>query len=146
MHRAAWRSDPKAVELLLKAGADLTSRNDEGQTKLIKFASIMNGISSTSFHQDRKPRLEVFKMLIDAGADVNAVDGKHRSALHALALCGDENRSKARQQSEAVDLLVKAGIAIEAIDSDGRSALDIFSAQDDHEMVDLLSRYLPGHE
>lgn len=85
-------------------------------------------------------------MLIDAGADVNAVDGKHRSALHALALCGDENRSKARQQSEAVDLLVKAGIAIEAIDSDGRSALDIFSAQDDHEMVDLLSRYLPGHE
>jgi len=144
VHRAAWRSNPEIVRLLLRAGANLTMKNDEGQTPLIKFASSLNRVCVYNADaEDLDPRVQVLWMLITADADVDAVDAKHQTALHAVALCS-EDYTKQPRRIEAAKLLLAAGLALEAADSDGRTALDIFIKQEDYEMVGLLSSYIHG--
>lgn len=65
-------------EMLPAAGADLTARNNNGQTLLTNFASNINCICLKYFHDHRKgtnPRVGMFKLRIDAGS-VNAKDLK----------------------------------------------------------------------
>ena len=71
---AAKKGDKAEVERLLKAGADVNAKNNDGWTALMKASE--NG------------RKEVVEMLINAGADVNAKnnDGKTRSEEHTSEL------------------------------------------------------------
>ncbi len=143
MHRATYRSDPAIVELLLQAGADLTIKNASGQTPLHKFASDIDGFCCGRYTPDGEQvdhRMQVLNMLIDAGADVNTVDIRNRTCLHALADCSRRYAQKPRR-AEAAKLLLAAGVALEAVDSDGRTALELFSNLKDQAMVKLLSSY-----
>ena len=75
---------------LSKAGADLSTRDDEGST-LLHTAVLTN--------------LSVAKELIKMGADINACDKKGRTALHVACEC---------RNAPAIKILIQAGAQINA--------------------------------
>jgi ankyrin repeat protein len=56
-------------------------------------------------------RVEIMTMLLDAGADINAVDENHRTACHIAIL---------NNQFDALKLLVERGANLGVVDSNGR--------------------------
>jgi ankyrin repeat protein len=141
VHRASWRSEPKVVELLIDAGADLAATNSEGLTPLMKFALSIDDMCNICNTPTLDPRLEVLKMVLDRDDNIYAVDKKFRTALHVLGVKDDGKRAyrRAPRRLEAAKLLIRAGIPVDAVDGDGRTAMDIFSNLKDFEMVQLLS-------
>jgi ankyrin repeat protein len=61
-------------------------------------------------------RVEIMTMLLDAGADINAVNEYHYTACHIAIL---------NNQFDALKLLVERGANLGVVDSDGRSLLSI---------------------
>lgn len=142
MHRASWRSHPTIVKLLLDAGADLTTRNNEEQTPLVTYAYWINGVSQyfdPMLGHTVHPRLQAFKMIVDAGADVNPSDLKKRTPLHALALSGG---SPSGNKIGAIKMLIDAGAAVGATDLEGRTTLDILLDQKNQNAVKLFSNLI----
>lgn len=108
-------------ELMLASGRiDVDAREPDGATLLMQ-AAMLNSVKTA-------------KMLIEAGADVNAVDDEGRSALHFAAmqpLAGAVHAGYPggepgpRGGGEMVETLVAAGAEIEVKDRDGLTPLDI---------------------
>ena len=126
VHALAWRSDPEAVELLLRAGADVTTRNDAGETPLIKYVSQLNGHGIQ--REGMNPRIAALKLLLDADSDINATDFRGRTALHSLA----ENRFGDRFDIKlsGARLLLARGINALARDNEGMTAADLLQEKD----------------
>lgn len=74
LHRAAWIGLPKAVEALLKAGADPNLHSDIMYTPLITAA--------------REGHSDIVKVLIKNGADINAINNYGLTALMEAAQGG----------------------------------------------------------
>ena len=89
------------IATLLKAGADIEARDNDGMTALMYAAA-----------NNRNP--EVITSLLKAGADVNA---QSRYGVTALMYAAN-NKNPA-----VITTLLKAGADIEARDNDGRTAL-----------------------
>ncbi|WP_051953968.1 ankyrin repeat domain-containing protein [Xenophilus azovorans] len=83
------------------------------------------GLHLAAWHGD-VPRL---KALLAAGADVQATDGRGRTALHVAA--------HARQR-EAIRLLARAGAPLDRLDGDRYDAVTIAAVADDPETLSLL--------
>ena len=98
MHAAAIGS-PEALQLLLKAGADINARNGLGVTALIFGAMDPAKV----------------KLLVDAGADVKAVSKLGRTALQIAAATPGS--------VESVRLLLAKGAEVNAADARGSTAL-----------------------
>ena len=60
--------------------------------------------------------MDVTRLLIEKGADVNADNWQERTALHDAALCGDVDFAK---------VLLQNGVDIDAVDEENRTALCI---------------------
>ena len=87
---------------------------------------------STALHRAvLRKRSDVVKVLLDAGADVEAKDSKGRPSLHCA--CAVENL-------EIVQMLVKAGAAVCEVDDKSDTCLSVAARQGDIETV----RYLLG--
>ena len=71
---AVERKDQKSVQLLIDAGADMNSKNPDGNTALI-FAA-------------KKGDKESVQILTEAGAKVNSKDGECWTALMHAAMYG----------------------------------------------------------
>jgi ankyrin repeat protein len=108
-------SSAEIIQALLDAGADHRITTDDGNTALMAAA----GMGHRSY-QPRLPRGErspsaeaAVKVLVEAGADVNAVNEADYTALHAATFRG---------WNEIVQYLVEHGADINARDYRGRTA------------------------
>jgi ankyrin repeat protein len=103
------------VESLLRLGAPVHIRTDEGDTPLI-LAAVQGSCA-------------VVNQLIDAGADLDAHNGHGLTALMEAAFWGN---------IEVAKILVERGADIHAKDHQGHTALDWAVHEDRREIVGLL--------
>lgn len=119
--RAAKAGDVPAVQLLLDFHALPDLANSLGITPLMAAA----GVGSTTIDirgrfRNEKPCIEVGKLLLAAGAQVNAVGGNGQTALHGAAQWG---------WNEYVRFLAAAGARLAIEDRGGATPLDIASGK-----------------
>ena len=110
LHRAIFLYVPDVVKSLIAAGSNLEARNDAGATPLIYFPTIERASIR---------HLVTIKILLDAGADVNARDGDGDNILHLL----DSPCMEERCKIELARLLLERGVEINARDGDGVTPL-----------------------
>lgn len=122
LHFAAAGGYQDVVALLLKGGAAVDVRNRDGETPLIKAASLGYGGADRS-------GLGVVQLLISKGADVNAVSKRGKSALIA-ATHGSE---------KTVEFLLKNGADVNILDGYQKDAL--YDAVD-HCRASIVSRLI----
>jgi ankyrin repeat protein len=139
-YKAQIDSSPEIVQALLAAGADHRITTNDGTTALMATA----GLGPRSY-QPNKPRGErlagaeaAVKLLVEAGADVNAVNEGDFTALHAATYRGWD---------EVVQYLVEHGANLNARDYRGRTPFRIaegakqsFEFQSWPETAELLRR------
>jgi ankyrin repeat protein len=115
--RAAKAGDVGSIKLLLAHGALVDLQNTLGITPFMAAA----GIGSTTIDirarfRNEQQCIEAAKLLLAAGADINAKRDNGQTALHGAALWG---------WSEFVQFLADNGANLQAADRDGMKALDI---------------------
>jgi ankyrin repeat protein len=113
--RAAIDGQTEVVAALLAKGAAVDARNENGNTALIEAA-----LSETS-----KPTLQIWRLLLDGGADANATNIKRRTALMIFA------RQGAQLDAGIARQLLDKGARLDAVDETGKSAL-MYAAQSGH--------------
>jgi len=86
--RAAFSGDLELVKLLLAKGADPTIRSKDYET-MLEAAAGLAFIQGYSKGKSPSERLEVVKLFVSLGADVNAADNYGITALMAAANMGD---------------------------------------------------------
>jgi ankyrin repeat protein len=111
-------TDPQVLKALLDGGADHTLTTADGTTPLMAAAGLGQGTFSPG-----KPRgdrsmgaEEAVKILVEAGADVNATNEAKFAVLHGAAFRG---------LNEVIEYLVQKGANIDAQDFTGRTAFRI---------------------
>lgn len=106
LHRAAMVGDLKAVRSLIAAGAPVNDRVEDGTSES---ASVLHG--DTALHLAAAGGYTpVVGILLDAGADVDAVNGIGQTALHNAAWEG---------HTDTVALLLKRGAQADIQSQDG---------------------------
>eukprot|EP00953_Heterococcus_sp_UTEX-ZZ885_P032634 17024-Heterococcus_DN1.PRE.8 len=141
LQAAARSGQLKRVELLLAAGADVTSGNDVGatalheavfckHTRVVKLllehgADAVLNTSRSSSWKDYDPfsaltlcnDAATLKLLLTAGADVHTVTSSGDTCLHIAA--------RHNYSAPVVCLLIKAGADLHAVSSRGKSAAEV---------------------
>ena len=109
------RSGTDILRVLLEGGADLNLTTDDGTTPLMAAAGL-----GRATYTPREPRgvrspgaENAVRFLVEAGADVNAVNEADFTALHGAAFRGLD---------EVIEYLVEQGADIDARDFRGRTA------------------------
>jgi ankyrin repeat protein len=159
---AAAAGDPNCVDLLLKRGAEVNAKNTRGQTALLSGATAENGFAAadkdrihSQVPDDLIHRDEVVRLLLDAGADVNARGGAGKSALFSsddeiieeilrhdpdLEVRDDTGATALIESASEsiVELLLEAGANVNAEDKDGKTALIQAAEQNYIEKLQIL--------
>jgi ankyrin len=115
--RAAKGGDVDVVRLLLAHGANPSLPTVQGVTPMMMAAGTgYSGRDSRGRYQTEEQAIEIIKLLLDAGADINQKANDGGTVLHGAA---------GRGRTEVVNLLVtnKADLTIK--DGRGRSAADV---------------------
>lgn len=136
--------DPVVVQVLLMQGADPSGKDETGRSALMMSVTpsimwVLKGKSGSGkaptdviFTKEAKTQealLQVVKLLLDSGAEVNAQD---KGGCTALAYAASNGLTK------AVELLLDRGAEINMKDNDGRTALMMASSRGFTEVVRLL--------
>lgn len=75
LHEAAVSGNKEMVLFLIEKGADINQRNDEG------FTPFLWGLCANVWEKDIPKYLETLKVLVESGADVNAITNNAETAL-----------------------------------------------------------------
>jgi len=117
--RAARKADVDIMRRLLDGGAEAGLVTADGGTALM-FAAGLGGAGRFTEYEAKQSteadRLEAVTLLLEAGADVNAVDRAGVTALHVAA---------ADRGADVVRLLAARGARLDLKDERGRTALDV---------------------
>jgi ankyrin repeat protein len=111
--RAAQSGDIQLMRLLLDHGADPAIATTNNTTPLMVAAGI-GWVEGVTNERAAKENLEAVTLLLEIGADVNAVDGDGRTALHGAAHKG---------RNEVVRLLADRGAKLDARDAGSRDSI-----------------------
>lgn len=115
--RSAKACDVPAAKLLLSRGAKVDLANSLGLTPLLVVAGSNWAITDTRGRfRNEKQCIETAKMLLDAGANINAVNNNGQSSLHAAARM---------DMKEFVRFMGERGANLDVKDRTGSTALDI---------------------
>jgi ankyrin repeat protein len=114
--RAARSADVDAMRRLLAHGALVDLPQVDGATPLMVAAGLgASPIDTRGRFRTETQALDAVRLLVGAGADVNARDSLGRTALHAAAASG---------YSELAQLLVAAGADLAVTDAQGATVVD----------------------
>lgn len=114
--RAAKAGDTDSIRLLLAHGALPDLPQDEGVTPLMAAAGLRSyAIDTRGRYKTEAQAVESARLLLAAGADVNAHDKLGQTALHGAAFQG---------WNKLVKVLVENGADLRAVDAQGKSAVD----------------------
>lgn len=107
-------SSTEVIETLLAAGADLRLTTNDGSTPLMVAAGLGRATFQPGLQRGRRSvgAEEAVNVLLDAGADINAVNEADFTALHGAAFRG---------LNEVIQILVDRGANIDARDYRGRT-------------------------
>jgi uncharacterized protein len=115
--RAAKACDVPAAKLLLSRGAKVDAVTSQGLTPLLVVAGSNWAITDTRGRfRNEKHCVEMARMLVDAGANINAVNNNGQSSLHAAARM---------DMKDLVRFLGERGANLDIKDRTGSTALDI---------------------
>ena len=115
--RAAKGGDVEVVRLLLAHGANPTLPTVAGVTPMMMAAGTgYSGRDSRGRYQTEDQSIEIIKMLLDAGADINQRANDGGTALHGAA---------GRGRNELINLLVSRKADLTIKDARGRTPADV---------------------
>ena len=109
LHRACTGSNPKIVQALIDRGFDVNFKH-YGSTPLHECKYAVGCRVNKNYER-------IVKILVDAGADVNATDDEGRTPLHEF----DGNKS-------AQNILIKAGADVNIRDNNGKDYIEASAA------------------
>jgi ankyrin repeat protein len=115
--RAAKNGDYRAMEILLKHGADVSLKQRQGATALLFACGFGRGTSA--FAEDVGTEAELFKavqLLVEKGADVKVSNDQGGTVMHFAAQSG---------LNSVVKYLAGKGAALDQKDKQGRTPADV---------------------
>lgn len=121
LHGVVGEDSPEIARLLIKSGADVNSKNEDGIQPL---------------HVAGNP--EMVEILLDAGADLNGTDKDGSTPLIV--------QSAEPDSEEVMETLLLKGADPSRRDRFGKSALDIARSRKEKDKVELLEEYLKGRK
>jgi ankyrin repeat protein len=113
---AAEVGNAAAVRVLASKGADIGVKTNQNTTPLMVAAGVGHFEDDREVLATRSGRRETAKLLVELGADVNAVGENGWTALHGAAYTGSD---------DTIQLLVEHGASIDKMDRFGQTALSI---------------------
>jgi ankyrin repeat protein len=145
LHNAASEGHAQLVDLLLGGGGDINARDEDGATPLY-FASKQGHLDVVKYFIRNRARVDqrdkqgntaltvainadhvtVARVLVDAGADVNATGQAERTPIFWT-------RSR-----EAAEVLIEKGVRVNATDQWGNYALHVFAEKGNAPLIQLL--------
>ena len=154
LHSAAENGNFEMVKLLVEHGADVNAMNYEGATPLrtaivwghnkdiIKYlifngsdVNIKDKTEGNSIFLEflmRWKDLEIAKMILEHGANINEPDNKGRTALHHVVSW--------KNNKETVKFLIANGTALKAKTNLWQTPLDIAKEKRNKEIIELLEK------
>ena len=126
--RAAKTGDAVAIELLIKYGANPGQPLKNGTTPLMFATGLGRGVSA--FQKDSGTEAELLaaaKLLLDHGADINAISTAGQTAMHFAAQATDANF--AQPSDDMVKFLASKGARLDVIDRQNRGPIEMAQGQ-----------------
>ena len=132
LHSAAWYGDLKMVQTLIDYEADVHDQNSDGYSPMHLMSFGFGSESSSAVHDDTQSLVDVARLLLEHGVDVNVQDFGGKTPLHAVARIG---------RMEVMRVLLEHGAIIDAEDKTGGTPLHEAVEHGDVEVM----RVLLGH-
>jgi ankyrin repeat protein len=122
--RAARAGDVPAIELLLAHGAQVNLALKNGTTPLMFASGLGRGVSAFAVdYGTEADLLAAEKVLLDHGADINAISGAGQTAIHFAAQAADANFPQ--PSDDLVKFLASRGAKLDVVDKQGRSPIEM---------------------
>jgi ankyrin repeat protein len=122
--RAARSGDVASMELLIARGANVSQPLKNGTTPLMFATGLGRGVSA--FAKDSGTEAELLagaKVLLDHGADINAISVAGQTAMHFAAQATDANFPP--PSDDMVKFLASRGAKLDVVDKQNRSPIEM---------------------